>query len=67
LLLSACPMCGFCDDGTTDFSWEKKLLAVLPEDRVAAAYKAMAEGKLTPQAAVDSLLAADADRTLPRQ
>jgi hypothetical protein len=41
---------GFSDDGTTDFSWEKKLLAMSPEDRVAAVNKAVAEGKLTPQA-----------------
>jgi hypothetical protein len=58
---------GFSDDGTTDFSWEKKPLAMFPEDRVVAAYKAMAEGKLAPQAAVDSLFAADPDRPPPRQ
>ena len=58
---------GFSDDGTTDFSWEKKPLAMFPEDRVVAAYKAMAEGKLAPQAAVDSLFAADPDRLPPRQ
>lgn len=53
---------GFSDDGTTAFSWDKKPLAIFPEERVADAYKAMAEGTLAPQAAVDSLLAADPDR-----
>jgi hypothetical protein len=58
---------GFSDDGTTDFSWEKKPLAMFPEARVAGAYEAMAAGTLTPQAAVDSLLAADRDGASPRQ
>lgn len=52
---------GFTDDGVTDFSWDNRPLVMLPEDRVAAAYTAMAAGKLSPQAAVDSLLAADPD------
>jgi hypothetical protein len=58
---------GFSDDGRTDFTWQGKPIAILSEDRVAAAYKAMAEGKLTPQAAVDSLLAADPDAASPRR
>jgi hypothetical protein len=49
---------GFTDDGTTDFSSDNKPLVVIPEGLVAAAYAAMANGKLTPQAAVDSLQAA---------
>ena len=57
---------GFTDDGMTDFSWDKRPLVMLPEDRVTGAYAAMAEGKLTPQAAVDSLLAPDPDRASPR-
>jgi hypothetical protein len=49
---------GFTDDGETGFSWQNKPLVILPEDLVAATYAAMATGKLTPQAAVDSLQAA---------
>jgi hypothetical protein len=58
---------GFTDDGVTDFSWDNRPLVMLPEDRVAAAYAGMAEGKLTPQAAVDSLLAANPGRASPRR
>jgi len=49
---------GFTDDGTTNFSSDGKPLVMITEDSVAAAYELMATGKLTPQAAVDSLQAA---------
>jgi hypothetical protein len=49
---------GFTDDGETDFSWDNKPLVMISEDTVAAAYAAMATGKLTPQAAIDSVQAA---------
>jgi hypothetical protein len=49
---------GFTDDGETDFSWDNKPLVMLREDLIAAAYTAMATGKLTPQGAVDNLHAA---------
>jgi hypothetical protein len=49
---------GFNDDGDTDFRSEKKPLVILSEEIVAAAYEAMANGKITPQAAVDSVQAA---------
>jgi len=49
---------GFTDEGATDFVWDKKPVAILPENLVAGAYSAMAKGELSPQAAVDSLQAA---------
>jgi hypothetical protein len=49
---------GFTDDGATDFVWDNKPIAIMPEYLVAGAYSAMANGKLSPQAAVDSLQAA---------
>jgi hypothetical protein len=49
---------GFTDDGATDFSPGKTPLAMVPEDLVAAAYTAMASGRMTPQMALDNLVAA---------
>lgn len=47
---------GFSDDGETDFFRQPRDVVMIPEDIVAKAYDAMAEGRLSPQAALDSLL-----------
>jgi hypothetical protein len=51
---------GFTDAGVTDFPWEKKPVAMFAEEQIESAYHAMAEGKMTPQDALDSLMGAEA-------
>jgi hypothetical protein len=48
---------GYTDDGVTDFVPDKTPLAIVREDLVAAAYAAMASGRMTPQMALDNLAA----------
>jgi hypothetical protein len=46
---------GFTDDGQTNFFNEKRPIALFSEADIAAVCRAMAEGQLLPQAALDSL------------